>query len=97
MAVHGRPPAFTGVDGRAYSADLFVDSTPAPDGQFGAALFFVRWSPDGERPDGHVETESVAFGPTPQEARRAARALTLFDVKRLLDIAITAQGNRPEW
>jgi hypothetical protein len=97
MAVHGRPPAFTGADGRAYSADLFVDPTPGADGRFGAALFFVRWSPDGERPDGHVETEYVAFGSTAQEARRVARSLSLFDVKRLLDLAITAQRDRPAW
>jgi hypothetical protein len=97
MAVHGRPPAFTGSDGRAYSADLFVDAEPGADGRFGAAVFFVRWSEDGARPDGHVETDYVARGETAAEARRAARALTLHDVKRLLDQAIAAQRGRSDW
>lgn len=97
LAVHGRPPAFTGSDGRAYSADIFVDKDPGADGTFGAAVFFVRWSEDGERPDGHVETEYVACAMTAAEARSAARALPLRDVKRLLDLAIASSNDRPEW
>ena len=34
-AVHGRAPAFEGVDGRAYSVGVFSDDDPAPDGRYG--------------------------------------------------------------
>lgn len=97
LTVHSRPPAFSGSDGRAYSADVFVDATAGADGRFGAALFFVRWSADGDRPDGHVETGYVAYGATGAEAREAARALTLHDVKRVLDAAIASDGRPQAW
>ncbi len=37
-------------------------------GLYGAALLFVRWSPGGDRPVGHVESETLAWGKTPEEA-----------------------------
>jgi len=97
LAVHGRPPAFSGSDGRAYSADLFVDPTPGADGRFGAALLFVRWSVDGDRPDGHVETGYVSYGATAAEAQKAARELSLHDVKQSLDAAIAAARGPAAW
>ena len=48
----------------------------------------VRWSPDGERPEGHVETEPLAWGHTPEEATERVGALSLYDVKAALDEAI---------
>jgi hypothetical protein len=46
---------------------------------------FLRWSPGGERPIGHVETDYLAFGASPADARAAVAALSLHDVKRHLD------------
>jgi len=97
LAVHERPPAFTGSDGRAYSVDVFVDPTPDTSGRHGAALLFVRWSVDGARPDGHVETGYVAWGDTVAEAQREARALGLYEVKRLLDAAIGEDARPGAW
>lgn len=91
--VHARPPAFEGADGRAYSAAVYVDPDPGPDGRYGAALLFVRWAPGGDRPDGHVETGYLAFGASPGEAEAALRALTLWEVKAQLDAALA--GRRP--
>ena len=89
-AAHDRPPAFEGPDGRAYSAAAYVDDLPNVEGRFGGALLFVRWSHDGDRAEGHVESPYLAFGDTPAEAEAAVRALSLHDVKRYLDAAVAA-------
>jgi len=87
-AVHGRPPAFSGSDGRAYSAGVFSEDDPGPDGRYGAALIFVRWSPSQE-PEGHLETEFLAFDEDPARAEDTVGRLALQDVKRHLDRLIT--------
>ena len=90
--VHERPAAFEGSDGRAYSAEVFVDDTPDADGRFGAALLFVRWSLAGDRAEGVIETRCLSYGDTATEAADCVRSLSLLDVKRLLDDAIAAQS-----
>ena len=88
MATHGRAAAFGGSDGHAYSVGIFVDDEPDQRGRHGAALLFVRWSPAGDRPVGHVETPALAWGRTPDEAETRLKALSLYDVKAALDDAI---------
>lgn len=95
MAKHERPAAFGGSDGRPYSVDLYVESEPDGRGRYGAALLFVRWSPSGDRPIGHLETPALAWGRTPEEAAERIKALSLFDVKAALDEAIAASPG--EW
>lgn len=94
MKKHDRAAAFGGSDGQAYSVGLWVDDAPDEKGRFGAALLFVRWSAGGERPTGHVETECLAWGTSPEEAEERIKALSLFDVKAALEGAILAQANR---
>lgn len=86
--MHGRPPAFGGTDGLSYTASTFVDEVPGADGRHGAALLFVRWSPGGERPVGHVETDYLAFGATRDEALAPVLALTLHEVRAHLDACL---------
>ncbi len=88
--VHQRPPAFGGVDGQSYSVSPLVDDVPDAAGRYGAALLFVRWG-DGERPVGHVETDYLAFGPTPDEALAPVLALTLRAVKDHLDRCVARE------
>lgn len=88
MRKHDRAAAFGGSDGRAYSVAIYVEDEPDLRGLYGASLLFVRWSAGGERPDGHVETEPLAWGRTPEEASERAGALSLYDVKTALDEAI---------
>jgi hypothetical protein len=88
--VHGRPPAFEGSDGRPYSVGVVSDDDPGPDGRFGAALLYVRWSDEG-KPEGHVESEYLAFGGTPAEAEARVGELPLADVKRTLDRLLAAR------
>lgn len=93
-AAHGRPPAFEGLDGRAYSAGIFSEDDPDSNGRYGAALIFIRWSP-AQEPEGHLETEFLAFDTDPLHAEESVGRLSLHDVKRHLDRMIAAEA-RPE-
>jgi hypothetical protein len=88
MRKHDRAAAFSGSDGHPYSVAIYVEEEPDVRGLYGAALLFVRWSPSGDRPVGHVETETLAWGRTPEEAESRLDALSLYDVKAALDEAI---------
>ena len=97
MAVHDRPAAFAGADGFSYSAEILSDETGEAERPFGAYLLFVRWARIGAAsPAGHLESEFVAYGATPDEATRDAGALSLNAVKELLDILVAgAAGGAP--
>jgi hypothetical protein len=88
MRKHERAAAFSGSDGQAYSVAIYVEDEPDPRGLYGAALLFVRWSSSGDRPVGHLETETLAWGRTPEEAGSRLESLSLYDVKSALDEAI---------
>ena len=90
--VHQRAPAFGGPDGLAYTVATFVDDTPDALGRFGAALLFLRWSTGADHPAGHLETDYLAFGPTPEEAEAPLLTLTLAEVKAHLDRCVAAAG-----
>ena len=93
MRKHDRAAAFSGSDGQPYSVAIYVEEEADLRGLYGAALLFVRWSASGDRPTGHVETETLAWGRTPEEAESRLEALSLYDVKAALDEAI---ANAPE-
>jgi hypothetical protein len=88
MQKHERAAAFSGSDGQAYSVAIYVEDEPDLRGLYGAALLFVRWSAGGDRPVGHLESETLAWGRTPQEAGARLESLSLYDVKAALDEAI---------
>jgi hypothetical protein len=96
MAKHGRAAAFGGSDGQPYSVALYVDEEPDARGMYGAALLFVRWSPAGDQPVGHVETDYLVWARTVDEAEERLRALSLYDVKAALDEAIAGRPAE-EW
>lgn len=97
MAVHDRPAAFAGADGFSYSAEILSDETGDAERPFGAYLLFVRWARIGAAsPAGHLESEFIAYGATPEEATRDAGALSLNAVKQLLDRLVAgASGGTP--
>jgi hypothetical protein len=96
MAVHDRPAAFGGADGFSYSAEILADETGEAERPFGAYLLFVRWARVGAAsPAGHVESEFVAYGATPEDAVRSAGTLTLDAVKQVLDGLIAAAPGGP--
>lgn len=84
QTVHGRPPAFEGSDGRAYSAGLFSDDDPGVDGHFGASLLFIRWS-ENQEPDGHLESDYLARATDPRAAEAQVGQMKLSEVKAMLD------------
>jgi hypothetical protein len=89
MARHDRAAAFTGGDGAPYSVGIFVEEAADECGRYAASLLFVRWSPAGDRPVGHVESEVLAWGRTPEDAEERLKGLSLYDVKAALDQAIS--------
>jgi len=52
----------------------------------------VRWSDAGEKAVGHLETDYLAFGSTPDEALAPVLALTLAAVKAQLDRCVARRG-----
>jgi hypothetical protein len=90
MQKHERAAAFGGSDGAAYSVAIYVEDEPDARGLYGAALLFVRWSSSGDRPVGHLETETLAWGQTQHEAEARLQSLSLYDVKAALDEAIAS-------
>lgn len=95
MAVHDRPAAFGGADGFSYSAEILSDETGDAERPFGAYLLFVRWARIGAAsPAGHLESAFVAYGASPEEATRQAGALSLNEVKQLLDALVAAAAGR---
>jgi hypothetical protein len=91
VAVHGRPPAFEGSDGRAYSVGVFSDDDPQPDGRYGASLLFLRWS-EASAPDGHLESDYLAWDQDPAAAEAAVNRMTLLEVKEMLDRLIARRA-----
>ena len=94
MQAHERAAAFTGSDGLPYSVALWIDDEPDERGRFGGALLFVRWTPAGDAPDGHLESDYLVWGRSEAEARERLGALSLYDVKAALDELIARP--RPE-
>ena len=88
-AVHDRPAAFEGSDGFSYSVELMAEETPDGEGRWSAFILFVKWSRIGaQTPEGHLESEYLAYGPTEADALRALGAMSVGDVKDVLDASI---------
>ena len=86
MAVHDRPAAFEGSDGLSYSVEICTDETGDRERPVGAYFLFLRWRRIGEAEvEGHVETDFLAHGATEAEARARIGAMTLSEVKRVLE------------
>jgi hypothetical protein len=94
---HKCPPAFLGSDGVSYSAEVYVDEKVQEDGRYGAALLFIRWSGSGSQAEGHLETDYVAHGATPEIAQAVVERLTLFQLKEHLDRLVEEAKGRPDW
>jgi hypothetical protein len=96
-AVHARPAAFEGSDGMSYSVEIAVDETDIAGRAFGAYFLFLRWRRIGEQGiEGHLETDYLAYGATAEAARTTIGAMTLNEVKALLEGLIREQAaSRP--
>ena len=93
--VHDRPPAFEGPDGHPYTVSMEVEKTGDLRTPFNAYLVFPRWAATGLGIVGHVETPTLAECRTSDEATEQLGALTLMEVKELLDAAVEAGEGDP--
>ena len=99
-AVHSRPAALEGRDGMSYSLDVLSDSTGESARPFGAFLIFVQWSRVGaQKAEGHLETDFLTWGGSPDEAARALGAMSLAAAQRALDTLISMRdgGSTRRW
>ena len=94
--VHGRPAAFEGSDGFSYSVELCVDQVNDAGTLWGAYLLFLRWRRIGASGvEGHLETDYVARAASADAARAALGALTLQQVRTLLEQRIEETAPPP--
>jgi hypothetical protein len=81
MRVHARPAAFEGPDGFSYSVAIEAEATGDAERPYAAYFLFLRWRRIGAQGvDGHLESDYLAYGATPDEARAALGAWQLSDV-----------------
>ena len=96
MAVHARPAAFQGSDGLSYSVAIETDRTSEAARPFGAYFLFVRWRRLGAQGvEGHLETSFLAHGATAADAASALGAMSLAEVKAILDDLIRDRAPDP--
>lgn len=88
MDTHNRPPAFGAADGYPYTVSLEVERTPDLRLPYSGYLVFPRWAESGIGIVGHLETETLARGRSESEALEALGALSLHDVRAMLDEAV---------
>lgn len=91
-AVHGRPPAFDGPDGAAYSVDILADDSGEPNAPWAAYLFFVRWSAGVPALAGHIESDFLTRAATEAEARAQLEKWPLAAVKQTLDHLVRSRS-----
>ena len=98
MAVHARPAAFEGADGMSYSVEILTDATGDPARPYGAYLLFLRWRRIGASGvEGDLESDFLRFGDSEAAARAAVGALSLWEVKAVLDALVRRDyGREPQ-
>jgi hypothetical protein len=99
-AVHGRPAAFEGSDGIAYSVEVMVDDTGENTTPFAAYLLFLKWRRIGTPGvESHLESAYMASAATESAARAAVDAMSLQRAKETLDALILERnaGARKWW
>jgi hypothetical protein len=98
MRVHARPAAFEGSDGYSYSVELDVDATDNTARPYAAYFLFLKWRRMGQQGiEGHLESDYLAWGPSPAEARDSLGRWQLADVRRVLEQRIreASAGDSP--
>ena len=100
-AVHDRPAAFEGSDGFSYSVELMTEETGDPESPWAGFILFIKWARLGaQTPEGHLESDYLVRGPSEAGARAALGAMSLDEVKSLLDRLIadrTGSGPSRRW
>lgn len=93
---HDRPPAWEGSDGHPYTVSVEVEKTADLRAPWVGYLVFPRWARTGVGIVGHVETPDVVREASAEAAEAALGALTLHQVKELLEEAIRTRPPDPD-
>jgi hypothetical protein len=96
LALHNRPPAFEGPDGRPYTVSLEVEKTPDLQAPFSGYLVFPRWADTGAGIVGHLETPLLLHGKSQEEVTAELGTLTLLEVYDLLRDAVSRRHEEKE-
>ena len=94
---HSRPPAFEGSDGASYSVDVYIEEDADAKERYAAALVFVKWSPDGAQPVGHLETHYLAYADQRTTVKETLHGLSLHEVKDHLEQLIEKKKELLDW
>jgi len=85
---HDRPPAFEARDGHPYTVSVETERTGDLRSPYVGYLVFPRWAQTGVGIVGHVETPTLADAQSAEGVEEKLGALTLREVKSLLDEAV---------
>ena len=96
MAVHARPAAFEGRDGRSYSVTIETGETGDRAAPVGAYLLFVQWSVGQPKISGHLETDFLERGASAEDARARVGAMPLGRAQEILDGLIAERAPKPD-
>jgi hypothetical protein len=88
LQLHERSPGFEGPDRCPYTVSLEVERTGNLLAPFLGYLVFPRWAQTGVGIVGHVESPTLVECRTEREAHDRLGALTLSEVRRILDDAV---------
>lgn len=88
LQVHERPPSFEGPDGYPYTVSMEAERTGNLLAPFQGYLVFPRWALTGAGIIGHVESPTLVECRTEREVLERLGALTLSEVRRLLEDAL---------
>ena len=94
LKVHDRPPAFQGPDGYPYTVSPEVERTGNLAAPFLGYLVFPRWAATGVGIVGHVESPALVECRTEREALDRLGAMTLSEVRQVLEDAVALHGAR---
>lgn len=92
-AAHGRPPAFEGSDGAAYSVEVVADTTGNPLTPYAAYLLFVRWRATDPVAVGHLESDYLELGETEAEVIGRLGRMRLQSAREQLERLIPSDGS----
>jgi hypothetical protein len=88
LHLHDRPPAFEGPDGHPYTVSIEVERTGNLLAPFQGYLVFPRWAQTGVGIVGHAESPTLVECRSRREAEERLGALTLLEVRRILEDAL---------
>jgi hypothetical protein len=88
LRMHNRPPAFGGLDGHPYTVSVEIETTANLRAPYIGYLVFPRWGQTGLGIIGHVSSPSIVECRSAREAEERLGALTLGEVRELLDQAL---------